>query len=57
MLSGGGGSGVGDIIEFASGIFAYNWRAHTRAKPLPNQRPDDGLTPALTPSLPDPEGA
>ena len=29
VLSGGGGSGVGDIIEFASGIFAYNWRAHT----------------------------
>ena len=29
VLSGGGGSGVGDIIEFASSIFAYNWRAVT----------------------------
>ena len=29
LLSGGGKSGVGDIIEFASGIFAYNWRAVT----------------------------
>ena len=29
MLSGGGGSGVGDIIEFASSVFAYNWRAVT----------------------------
>jgi|EP01049_Picozoa_sp_SAG25_P005958 hypothetical protein len=26
-VSGCGGRGVGDIIEFASGIFAYNWRA------------------------------
>ena len=32
VLSGGGGGGVGDIIEFASGIFAYNWREHTRAR-------------------------
>jgi hypothetical protein len=29
ILSGGGRSGVGDVIEFASGIFAYNWRAVT----------------------------
>ena len=29
ILSGSGRSGVGDIIEFASGIFAYNWRAVT----------------------------
>jgi hypothetical protein len=29
LLSGEGGSGVGDIIEFASGIFSYNWRSVT----------------------------
>lgn len=29
ILSGAGGRGVGDIIEFASSIFAYNWRAVT----------------------------
>ena len=29
LLSGHGGSGVGDVIEFASSIFAYNWRSET----------------------------
>ena len=29
ILSGSGGSGVGDIIEFASSVFAYNWRSVT----------------------------
>ena len=29
MLSGSGGGGAGDIIEFAASVFAYNWRAVT----------------------------
>jgi alpha-galactosidase len=29
VLSGTGGGGIGDIIEFASSIFAYNWREVT----------------------------
>jgi alpha-galactosidase len=29
LLSGTGGGGVGDVIEFASSIYAYNWRGVT----------------------------
>jgi hypothetical protein len=62
LLSGMGGPGVGDVIEFASSIYAYNWREVTGTGAFndpdflvvgcPTDRPcESGSTTTTSPSL------